>query len=103
MGRKKLSDDLNHKTKLIMKGNPHLHFKKDTIVDFITQISTTAPPKPLNKLAFPVFSNDMKYYTPSFVLSKTEGLRDEDCFNMHNQKVEESLREIEDEQIVRLF
>lgn len=76
MGRRKLNDDIIHKTKFIMKGNPHLHFKKDTIVDFKPQITSTSPPRPLKKPAFPVFSNDMKYYTPSFVLSKTDGLRD---------------------------
>ena len=88
MTRRKLSDDQLHKTKLIMKGNPRLHFKNDTIVDFKVPKTNTTHPKVSEKPAFPIFSNDMKYYTPSFVLSKTAGLKDEDCLNMHNQKVE---------------
>lgn len=71
-----------------MKGNPQLHFKNETVVDFKVPKGNPAYLKVLNKPAFPVFSNDAKFYTPSFILSKIEGLKDEDCQNLHKQKVE---------------
>ena len=58
-----------------MKGNYILHFKNDTIVDFKVPKGNPAHPKLLDRPAFPIFSNDNKFYTPSFILLNVDGLK----------------------------
>ena len=76
MGRRKLSQDQLHKTKLIFKGNPHLFYKNDATVDFKVPKTNPSFAKAQGKPAFPVFTNDGKYYTPTFALVKLDEFKD---------------------------
>jgi hypothetical protein len=97
MGRRKLSEDQIHKTKLIFKGKPHLHYKNDTIIDFKVPKANPLFAKALQKPALPKFTNDRKYYTPAFALINLDEFKDPDCQAIHQQKVAESLNEINDD------
>jgi hypothetical protein len=81
---------------MILKGNPRLHYKNDAIVDFKVPKTHPSFVKANGKPALPTFSNDRKYFTPAFSLTKLDEFKEEDCVKIHKQKVEESLKEIDE-------